>query len=93
MSNKELEATMTEGFDLLCNYSRIIAMLPLEDWRTAFNRAETIAPIIDPTLYREYLYSPKPEIIKDIIEAAIVLKRAVMKHQSTLTTMREGEQK
>lgn len=89
MKNEDATKTTVEGFELLCTQARLIAMFPLEEWREAFNRAETVAPILDPTTYREYLYSKKPEIIKDIIDAAIVLKRAVMKHQPTIAAMRE----
>ena len=46
-------------------------MLPLEAWLRGLNRAESIGPIIDPTLAKEYFASDKPEILKDIIEKAI----------------------
>lgn len=73
--------TMKEGFEILCMWSRNIAMLPLEDWDKAFERAESVAGIIDPTLFREYLYSDKDKVIREIIRAAIPLKAAVMKAQ------------
>lgn len=81
MSDRESIQALTEGFELMLNYSRIIAMLPLEDWRNALSRAETLGPVLDPTLYREYIYSRKPDVLKKILDAAIVLKRAVVSVQ------------
>ncbi len=77
-----------EGLEILCNNARIISMLPLEDWRAAFDRAETLGPVIDPTLYRDYLSTGRGEIIKDVLDAAIVLKRAVLKHQTAIANGR-----
>ncbi|CAN5389654.1 hypothetical protein BH09PLA1_BH09PLA1_26040 [soil metagenome] len=81
MNNAEAGELMKEGFELLCNWSRMIAMLPLEDWQRALDHAETVGPIVDPTLMREYLYSDKPAVIKSLLDAAIPLKRAVLKAQ------------
>ena len=69
------------GWDVLLGQAGIISLLPLEDWLVAFERAEAIGPILDPTLYRQYLYDPekKGQVIKEIIEAAIPLKQAILK--------------
>jgi len=79
----ELE-TLTAGFELLSTWSRNIAMLPLEDWDRALERAETVGPILDPTLFREYLYSDKAKILRRLIAAAIPLKRVVLDAQPTV---------
>lgn len=89
MKNEDVVKTTVEGFELLCTQARLIAMFPLEEWQEAFRRAETVAPLVDPTLYRDYIYSKKPEIIKEIIAAALALKRVVLKHQPTIAAMRE----
>lgn len=77
MSDQEAVATLTMGFDLLFNQARVISMLPLEEWLEAFERADAIAPILDPTLYRENLASGKSEALKKLIRAALELKRTV----------------
>ena len=83
------EQTLIEGFEFLCNQARLIAMLPLEEWRSALNRAESIGPFIDPTLFIQYNNSSKPRILKDVIDAAIALKRVVLKHQPEVAKERE----
>ncbi len=79
--NEDAIQSMHDGWDLLIGQANIIAMLPLEDWLAAFERAETLGPILDPTLYRQYIYDPekKGEVIKDIINAALPLKHAILK--------------
>lgn len=81
MHDQEAVRVTKEGLDLLMNQARILAMLPLEDWLEAFDRAEALAPILDPTLYRQYIYSGKGEIIVSIIKAALQVKKAVMDAQ------------
>lgn len=44
---------------------------------TRFQCAESIAPILNPTLFRQYSHSEKAQFIKRLIEAAIPLKRLV----------------
>ena len=90
MTSEEVELVTMHGFEMLCLWSRMISMLPLEDWLNALNKAETIAPITDPTLYGEYLYSEKAKILKEIMEAAIPLKRVVMKHQPSVKPPEES---
>ena len=82
MKDQEAVQSTIEGYEFLCSQARMIAMLPLEDWLTAINRAEAIGPMLDPTLYREYRDSFKGAIIKELIEAAIVLKAAVLRAQA-----------
>jgi hypothetical protein len=74
---------MLDGWDLLFSQAKIIAMLPLEDWLEAFDRAEILGPILDPTLfYRDYIYDKeKGESIKAVIRAAIPLKQKILELQ------------
>lgn len=71
---------MQLGWDLLFNQTRVIAMLPLEDWLERMSRADTLGPILDPTLWMKA--HEKMDKIRTIIEAALVLKKAVLKLQS-----------
>ena len=69
-------------WDLLFNYAQIIAVMPLEKWLEDFDRGESLAAIIDPTLYRDYLYGGQGEVIKTVIRGALELKRAIIKAQA-----------
>lgn len=84
MDNAEASQVTAQGFEILCLWSRNIAMLPLEDWLTTLNRAESIGPIIDPTAYLEYRDDPRSEVFKELLEKAVALKAVVMKAQTTL---------
>ena len=81
MGDEQTVSALIEGYETMCLWSRNIAMLPLEDWRQALDRAETLGPIMDPTLYREYLYSDKAKALREILDACIKLKAVVMKYQ------------
>lgn len=91
LTDQEAIRTLTDGWDLLMNTARMIAMLPVEQWIEGLDRAETVAPIVDPTLYREYIYSGKGEIILSVMKAALVLKKAVLNAQPKLAEMIEKE--
>ena len=84
MNDKETQQAMIDGFDLLCTWARNIAILPLEEWDQALNRAETLGPLLSPTLYREYLYSEKAKILRRVLAAAIRLKSAVQEAQPVI---------
>ena len=79
MSDQDIVNDQIAGFELLMSTAKVVAMLPLEEWLRGLNRAESIAPIIDPTLAKEYFASDKPAVLKDIIEKAIPLKHAVIR--------------
>lgn len=81
MSDKEIKETMQEGFGILQMLARNIAMLPLEDWDAAFDKAEAVGAILDPTLYRNYLYSKQAPVIRKLIKAAMTLKAVVVEAQ------------
>jgi hypothetical protein len=92
MTEEETMATLTEGFEFVCQQARLIAMMPIEDWLRALDRAETLGPVVDPTLYREYIYSKKPEILKKVLLAALALKRVVLEAQPAIVDiMARGE--
>lgn len=90
-TDAEIIETMKEGFEILCTWSRNIAMLPLEDWDAAFERSESVGHILDPTLYRDYLYSDKAKTIRAIIKAAIPLKQEILKAQPLALAEMRGE--
>jgi hypothetical protein len=80
----DIVETTAGGFEILCLWARNIAMLPLEDWDRTFEKAESIGHIVDPTLYRSYIYSDKAKVIRKLIRAAIPLKQAVMEAQAVV---------
>lgn len=88
---KQSAEDLRDGYELLGQWARMIAMLPLEEWLHALNMVDTIAPILDPTAYREFLHSEKPDIIKSLIRAAIPLKRAVLDAQPACVREMEKE--
>jgi hypothetical protein len=95
MKNKATEmneklALFEERFTLLSLWSRNIAMLPLEEMLESLNLAESLCPVLDPTLYREYVYSDKAQLVKKLLEAALPLKRVVLQAQPIIA--RDSEQ-
>jgi hypothetical protein len=81
MTDNEAVQATTEGWDFVFQQGAMLALMPIEDWLASFDKAESIAPITDPTLYRNYLYSGKGEIIKDVLVAALEFKHAILKAQ------------
>lgn len=77
----ESVASMMEGFEFVMRQGAMLALLPIEEWLAAFDRADAIAPILDPTLYREYLYSGKAKILLEVLNAALVFKQAIVQAQ------------
>jgi hypothetical protein len=80
MKTTTVEDTM-QGWDLVFQQGVLLSHLPIEEWLAAFGKAESIAPILDPTLYRNYIYSGKGEVIKDVLNAALTFKNAILKAQ------------
>lgn len=93
MTEKEAVNTMVQGFNLFATHSRMIAMLPIEEWLQSLERAETLGPIVDPTLFKAYIHSERTAVLKDILHAALPLKRAVLKHQPAVKAEMERERK
>lgn len=81
MSEQEAISALTEGWNFVFRQGALIALLPIEEWIAAFDRAEAIGPIVDPTLFRNYLQCGKGPIIKELLAAALTFKRAVQKAQ------------
>jgi len=77
----EDETDWKDGVQMLITQGALIAMLPVERWLEELNRAETLAPILDPTLFRDYLYSGRDHMLKDVLNAAIQYKAAILKAQ------------
>ena len=81
MSDEDAIKATQDGWTFVFQQGAMLAMMPIEDWLDAFDKADAIAPITDPTLYRDYLYSGRGEIIKDVLRAALIFKNAVLKAQ------------
>ena len=92
MNDQEALQTLVEGFDLVCQNARLIAMMPIEDWLGILEKGESIVPFVDPVLYRQYIYSKKPEILKKVLRAALDLKRVIQSIQPDLKLMLEQEE-
>jgi len=90
MSDAEAIQTLTEGWDFVLSQSRLIALMPIEEWLEALEKGESLASIIDPTVYRQYIYSKRPEVLKKVLRAALELKRTVLEVQpDVVATMKE----
>jgi hypothetical protein len=83
---------MAEGFGIICQQAKVISLFPIEEWLGALDIAESIAPILDPTLYRRYIYSEKPDVLKKILRAALALKIAMAEAQPAVLREIEKEQ-
>jgi|SRR5882672_7793781 len=68
----------------LFEHANALAALDLGGWLEALERGEAVAAVVDPTLYRKYLYSKKPEALKAVLRAALALKFAVLQVQPLL---------
>jgi len=76
LSKEEYENTQ----EVLMSQAGMMAMLDLEAFLSTINHAETVAPIVDPTLYQKVLYgrgADNLEAIKEIAAAALKVKAAV----------------
>jgi hypothetical protein len=91
MSEKVRELVV--GYELVCQYAKCIAIRPIDKWLEDLEYAENVAPIIDPTLYHQYLYSEKGKILKKILVAALELKRVVEAIQPAIVKEMEKETK
>jgi len=65
-------------------HANTLAAMPLDEWMDELLHAENVAPFRDPTFFIKYMYSKKPEALKEVLSAAIALKHAVLKVQSLL---------
>jgi len=92
MSDAEAIRTIIEGWEFVLSQTRLIAMMPIEEWLEALEKGESIASIIDPTLYRQYIYSKNPEILKKVLRAALELKRTVLEVQPDVVATMKSKQ-
>lgn len=76
MNKEEYQKTQ----DNLVMLARIIAGLDLNGMLKKINRAETIAPIVDPTLYK--MAGEKMERVKRLVESALVFQTEVKQQQN-----------
>jgi hypothetical protein len=78
----------------IAGQARLIEMLDLDGFLAMIDRAETLAPILDPTLYRNFLYNPKAsldlELAKDIAVALQEVQRIVHRGRARFEAMEEG---
>jgi hypothetical protein len=89
----EKEAAVVELqtlWSMVMNQGALLAMLPIEESLRDLERSETIAPILDPTLFRDYLYSGKGDLIKDVLRAAVQFKAAILKAQEQVRSERSS---
>lgn len=70
-----------QHMELIIQQGALLAQLPLEDMLAKLNTAETLAPMLDPTLYHNYLYSGRDKVTKDLLQAAIHFKAVIVKLQ------------
>ena len=62
---------------LMCSHPLLLGLisdLPVEQALSDLSFAESIGPIINPTLAKEYIYSRKGDELKDILNALIRVK-------------------
>lgn len=79
MTDEEAIQTLQEGWNAFFLHAALIAELPLEEWLEAFSKGEAVAPILDPTTFRDYMYSGKGEAIQRALRAALPLKLEILK--------------
>ena len=75
MDNEEYKMTQ----EMLLMLARQVRLLKLGEFLRAIDRAETLGPSLDPTLYRASLYDGNLERIKRLAEGAVGFKRAADK--------------
>lgn len=73
-----------DGWSFVFQQGALLAELPIEKWIEELERAETLGPILDPTLYRDYLWDGKGKVIKDVLKAALHFKAAIFKARDSV---------
>jgi len=61
--------------------AQLVRLIPLEDMKAQQDRTDAVAPMLDPTLYRQALDDPKAgwETVKRLTTAAVEFQREVNK--------------
>jgi hypothetical protein len=85
VTDQEAINVMTDGWSFVMQQGAMLALMPIEDWIEALDNANTLAPVLDPTLYLKSVYSDKPRLIREVLEGAMVFKRAILKVQKEVT--------
>lgn len=87
MENRDYLRTQIAVIELAAQTTR----LPLEEFMRAMNRAETVAPMLDPTLYRAA--QNNFEALREVARAALKLKAAhsLLLASVVSTAMREEQ--
>jgi hypothetical protein len=70
---------LTLQYEMLAQWGALIAELPIEQWISDLEYMDTIGPIIDPTLYRAYIYSGKKEPLLEMLRGALAFKQGVLR--------------
>lgn len=83
---------MQTALDLLVTQARMFEMLGPQRLLDGLEHSEAVAPILDPTLCRAYLYSGKPELIKRILRSAVHFQNETLAAAGELLELQqEGE--
>lgn len=75
--------------DLLITQAKMFEVLPMQRELDGLQRADSVATILDPTLYRDYLYSGKGPHIKRILQAGVNFQREVLSAAQDLLDLQE----
>lgn len=84
-STEDLAFGFKEGAELLMQQGAMLALMPIEKWLADLHHADAIAPILDPTLYRDYIQSRRDEMLKEVLTGALHFKKAIQKAQIDFT--------
>jgi hypothetical protein len=79
--NCNAKISRIHDYHLAMTYARAIARLPIDRWMEDIYRAESVGPVVDPSLFREYLDNPNSRIVKTILLALLEVKRVVEEAQ------------
>lgn len=77
-----------EGVEFLMTQGAMLAMLPIEEWLADFNHADSVAHVMDPTMYRKYIFSGRDVMIKQVLESALRYKEVILKAQQDVVAGR-----
>jgi hypothetical protein len=70
--------------ELMINYGRIFAAMPIEDFLAKLERADTVGPFLDPSLWMRG--HKAMDEIREIAKGALAFKKSVQRAEA----MREG---
>lgn len=85
MDEKELdlEAKIFQShLEFVFQQGAMLALLPIEEMLDAFEHADAVGPIVDPTLYRKWIHSGRDGMMKEVLKAALEFKAAILQAQA-----------